>query len=88
MSPDESADSLSPSDKFDMIGHAPGITRDDKIYFRGHPRETERYRIVTLDDVEAPRGTTHVRAFEHVDFNGNRTGHRHRMFLRRVGGEA
>jgi hypothetical protein len=88
MSPDERAHNLSPSDKFDMIGHAKGITGADKQYFAGHPDELDRIRLVSADDVEAPAGTTHVQILEHVDFNGNRTGYRNRAFLRRLGREA
>ena len=84
MSPDERAHGLSPSDKFDMIGHAKGITEADEQYFEGCPDELDRIRLVSEDDVEAPAATTHVQILEHVDFNGNRTGYRNRSFLRRI----
>ena len=67
-----------------MVGHAKGITRADEFYFQDHAEESDRLRLVTADDVDAPPSTTHVRVYEHKDFNGHRTGHWHRMFLRRV----
>jgi hypothetical protein len=74
---------LSPGARFAVVGSAVGATEADRRYFQDRPRETDRIRPVEPGELEDPQGLiTHVRVFEHISFNGDRTGIRHRQLLR------
>lgn len=72
------------ADRFYTISNARGITGDDEQFFSNHPQETERFRPVLPEELEIEPAATDVYVFEARYFDGGRTGHRHRTFLRRV----